>query len=277
MTDTAHLFSVSLPSAMDSRLRRWLGLGLVALTSLGVTVAGCAFPVRATSLSPAPRANVMQAPANVVKFTLLSADIPDRANIGDPWDDDGTPPDPYVRVLRNGQLVYESEPVRDTLRPVFNRTLRKNLRAGPRDTLRIELWDDDGGGDDSLGFWQGTGLPSTALIGARSQVLLSSRATIEVQADAPMGHRGLGIEEYELRGSRLVVVRVAEQSPAGRAGIRAGDSIVAIGGRRVDDMTDGEAASELSLAAERRSVIEVRRGERTMEIEVDQREVWLSM
>ena len=88
----------------------------------------------------------------------------------------------------------------------------------------------------------------------------------------------MGIEEYELRPDALVVLRVAAHSPASRANLEAGDAIVAVGERAISDLTQAEAASALSMAAQRQSQLTVRNAngdERT--VDLDRHFVWQTM
>jgi carboxyl-terminal processing protease len=58
---------------------------------------------------------------------------------------------------------------------------------------------------------------------------------------------GLGVE-LKTQAAALVIVRVITGSPAQRAGIRAGDRIVAVNGRLTQDMTTDQAANQLQGA-----------------------------
>jgi membrane-associated protease RseP (regulator of RpoE activity) len=73
----------------------------------------------------------------------------------------------------------------------------------------------------------------------------SDRLRIELWDSNPIKDHGLGLS-YEVRLSELYVTKVYPYSPAARAGLRAGDQIVALGGKPVATMAEGEAQSSLN-------------------------------
>ena len=83
--------------------------------------------------------------------------------------------------------------------------------------------------------------------------------------------------------AQLLHLWVVVGTTAGRAGIRPGHRIVAIGGRAVRDMDDHQAASALSMAAERRQDLSIvrtsgREGQEGMDHKpLDRGYVWLTM
>ena len=72
---------------------------LCLLFCLSVVVA-CVHPQRATSLSPVQDLSGVEAPPDLIRLSFQSAIIPPTARGGQPWDEDGSPPDPFVRVYR---------------------------------------------------------------------------------------------------------------------------------------------------------------------------------
>lgn len=245
----------------------------------GLLAVGCVYPRRSTSLSPAHASREgLNAPAYVVAFTIVSAQTPARARGDLAWDDGGGLPDCYVRVYRNETQVFESSTLFDTLEPRWNETLPRNLYIPPDADLRFEVWDRDTVGGDPVGVYRNRGLPDHAVPGALALIPLDSGATLTVRVDAPRAHRGVGIEEYELQPAALVIRTVAPYSPAARAGLARGDRIVAIGERPIDDLSDAEAASALSLAQDRRHALRVTREDGAeREVELDEGHVWLSL
>ena len=246
------------------------------LLGLSLTVLGaCAYPRRSPALSsvaPAEAANV-RAPEAVTRLRFVSAEIPLRQRGDLPWDDEGSEADALVRVYRGDTLLYESEPVRDSVRPTFD-FVTDNLVLPSSADLRIELWDDDPGIPEPIGIWRGRGLPRTALPGADSRLQLEGGATLLFRVEEPEVHRGVGVVLYESRGSSLHVLDVIERSPAGRAGIRAGDDIVAIGGKTIDELGADEATGALSMAASRRSTVTFRHGDDEQTVELDGGYTW---
>lgn len=241
---------------------------------------GCAYPRRSTSLAPSQRGETSTAPDFIWQIEVVEAVVPPRQRSGSNWDEDeDSKPDPFVRIYRNDELVWESDVVQDSLEPRWNARLERNVRLAPENDLRIELWDRDRAvGSDPIGTWRSRGLPATALPDADSRINLEGGAQVVLRLHRPQAHRGVGIQLYEVRSDSLVVLEIIEHSPAGRAGIQPGDRIVAIGDKQVTDLGEARAASELSLAADRDSRLTVLKptGARS-QVELDSGLVWLTM
>lgn len=242
---------------------------------------GCVYPRRSTSLSPvsAERSSgTIGAPAEIWTLTVVGANVRPRKSGGLAWDESGGLPDVYARIIRDGRLIFETETIDDSLTPEWNATLPRNVRIDARTPLRIEVWDRDLVGSDPVGIYDRRGLPQMAVEGADARIMLEGGSWLTIRRSAPRPHRGVGIGQYELRPDQLYVVEVLPHSPAARAGIEPGDAIVAIGERRVADMSDGEAATALSMAVSRNQPLTVRRGEGAeREVELDRGFVWLTM
>jgi membrane-associated protease RseP (regulator of RpoE activity) len=253
-------------------------LVLSSLVLSSLVLSSCAYPRRATTLAAVPPGNLAGAPDALWTLRLVRASVPPGRRGGGGWDDGDGKPDPYVRLYRDDALVFESPVIEDTLSPAFELELPRNVLLPSSAKLRFELWDEDGVSDDPIGVWRGTGLPASALPDADALVRMDSSAELVSRITAPRAHRGVGIPEYEVRADRLEVISVLPHSPAGRAGIQPGDAVVAIAGVPIATMTEAEAATALSLAVERRSVVTVTTttGERA-ELPLDQGYVWLAM
>ncbi|MBW2462282.1 MAG: PDZ domain-containing protein, partial [Deltaproteobacteria bacterium] len=164
----------------------------------------------------------------------------------------------------------------DSLEPTFEVTLPQNVYMPPDRPLRIELWDADVS-DQIIGVWRGTGLPSNALPDADAGLMLEGGTNLIFRIHPPETHRGIGITEYEVRGNSLRIVSVERFSPAGRAGLEAGDDITAIGGRSIGDYGAAAAASALSMAMDRREPLQVVRHGQPRSVTVDRDLTWLTM
>ncbi len=259
-------------------MARLSGWGFVVLG--GVLAVGCAYPRRGTSLTPAGnQVQSLGVPAHVWKLRLVGASVPPQRRGGMDWDEDGGLPDAFVRIYRGGELVFESPVREDTLEPTFDEALPKNVWLPPDQEVRLELWDrDDGPANDPIGIWRGQGLPGNAVPDADARISMENGASLTLRLSVPEAHRGVGVAQYEVRSDELILLEVLEHSPAGRAGLSAGDRVVSIGGRRVEEMSEAEAASALSMAADRREALSVRKTSgQEEEVELDRGYVWLTM
>ena len=252
-------------------------LPLLCLIAATVALAsGCVYPRRSTSLStvPAARASRMGAPADVWQLTFVEAHVRPRKSGDLSWDEEEGLPDVYVRFMRDGEVIFETQTVADSLNPQWNESPEHNIRLSSQSQVRIEVWDRDLVGGDPVGIYNQRGLPDMAIEGAEARILLEGGSWLTIRRSAPQPHRGLGISQYELRPDRLIVVEVMPYSPASRAGLEAGDAITAIGEQTVADLNNGQAASALSMSATRHSSITYERGTRTETVELDRGFVW---
>jgi hypothetical protein len=227
-------------------IRLAANLALTAALAI-MMAAGCAYPRRTTPLTPVTgQPDSLNQPDDVWQLTILGAQVPPRQRSGLAWDGEDGGPDPFVRLYRAGELVWESDPVEDTLKPEFEQTLATNVWLPDDRKLRFELWDADRLGKDPIGVWRGRGLPESALPGAEARLLTDSRANLVFRIDPPKRYRGSGIRRYEVRSSTLRVLEVIERSPAGRAGIDKNSKITSIEGRSISELGEKRAASSLA-------------------------------
>jgi len=253
---------------------RWMTVMVLVLAT------GCVYPRRGTSLTPVRRegAGMIAAPSDIWQLTIVDAEIAPRKRGDLPWDEGGGGPDAFVRVYRDEQLLFETAVVSDSHTPSWDIALPHNVHVAPGASLRFELWDQDTVGADPVGQYRTRGLPPNALPDADARLMLEGGSYVTIRVSAPRPHRGVGIEQYEVRPDALVVLRVASHSPASRANLAPGDAILAIGDRRVSAMSEAEAASALSMASQRETPLTVRGPngqERTVDLDRDF--VWQTM
>lgn len=246
-------------------------LPLLLLLVVGL---GCAYPRRSTSLCPVTT-EARPAPADIWRVAFHQSVIPPRQRGDQPWDEDGSPPDVFVRVYRNDTLLFESAPV-EGLQPNLD-AITPNLHFPSGASTRIELWDADGVMPTIIGVWRGNGLPTGAMEDGDTRIMLDGNASVGFRVLAPEASRGAGIPSYEVRRKELRVLEVFEHSPAGRAGIVPGDAIVAIGGEAIEDLGEARAAGALSRACSEATRLSVKRRDgRTEDLVLDRDFVWIA-
>ena len=207
---------------------------------------------------------------------LVGADLPQFKGAGLPWDSDGSGPDPYLRLIVNDRVVWESPAQEDTLHPRWNVTLPRNIYVSSSTKFRLELWDRDAASSDPGGAYTRVGVPESALPEAEARLSLDNGGAITIVLGSPRAYRGVGIR-YEVRGDGLLVLYVEPFSPAARAGVKAGDLITAIGDSRVERVGGEKAASELSLAGDRGSMLTLSDGKTERTAQLDRDFLWLTM
>lgn len=253
----------------------WISIACVLVGASGA----CAYPRRETLTVPAPPAaegTILEGPAGLYSIRLIGAEIPAFKGGGLAWDSDGSGPDPFVRLLLDDRVVWESPPQENTQRPAWNITLPRNIQVATTTKFRIELWDEDTANSDPAGAITRAGVPESALPNAVARLPLDNFGTVSITIAAPRASRGVGLR-YEDRGDGLFVLAVEPFSPAGRAGIRVGDMIVAIAGSRVEDLGGDRASSQLSLASDRASTLTVSTEGHEREATLDRGFLWLTM
>jgi PDZ domain/C2 domain len=254
-------------------------LAWIVLASL--VLVGCAYRRHTTPLHLEPDARVpsKERPGHMYTFRLISARVDGQKISGLPWDDDGSGPDPFVRLHVAGRLIWESEVKENQVAPEWNAVLPRNVVIGPESPFRLELWDwDTAISADPIGRIERTGLPPTVVPDAIARLQLDNKGTAVVMITAPRAHRGVGVT-VEVRSDALKVLAVEPYSPGARAGIKVGDLITGIASERVEHMDDADAMSELSMASERGYKLTVADAEGLNERDVilDKGYVWLVM
>ena len=253
---------------------------VIALVSCAGVVAGCAYQRYTTPLHPELNLRLASKdqPGGLYTFRLIDAEVPPTKISGLTWDDDGSGPDPFVRLYVDGRLVWESEVKDDTTRPEWNAVLPRNIEVHRNSLFRLELWDwDTTISADPIGQIEHRGLPDSAVPGAQTRLQVDTRSTVQIMVNAPHAHTGVGVS-VEARPDALKVYAIEPYSPAARAGIRIGDMIVGVGSERVSHMGPSDAVSELSLAAERgHKLVIAGPNNQEREVTLDKGYVWLVM
>ena len=224
---------------------------LVLIPGLGA-LAGCAAiypevsaPVRnvaaGSSLSPPP-------PANLVYLQVEAAQIPRLTRGGKAWDATGAAaPDPFVVVTLQGKELFRTSVASNTFDPRWPDEAPNNTWMPPDALLEVELWDANPINNQPICVKR---LRNWRDWVKRERLRLDCPGGAEVilAVEPARARKGIGIF-YELRTSSVYITRVAEQSPAARAGLRSGDQITSIQGKPVATMEENEARSLINAYA----------------------------
>lgn len=233
-----------LSSTLFSRTRRTSCL--LALLSL-LAASGCfvLYPELAARLrQPAPGQALDPPPPDDIRWLrIVSARIPERTRDGRSWDDGGLP-DPYARVLVNGQEILRTGVQSDTLEPTWPGSPSGNFRVVPGDRLRVELWESNPLVDTPIGIRE---LASPSFAAGELHVELEGGGSLTLAFEPARARIGLGLS-VELRPGTAVISRVMAGGSAERAGLAKGDEVLEIDGRPVRRMSAGEIQSALNAA-----------------------------
>lgn len=239
--------------------RRVLPCSSFALLSL--IACGAIFPRYRTPLRPPPpgmleSGGLTAPPPEIRRLTFVSAELPPSRADQRTWDDDGHP-DLYCVLLRNGEEIYRTPVVRDTLRPEWPHA-SVTVRFDPRARLRFELRDDDGPVSELVSEIEFTGIPEGALAGGNVSLQLTRGATLFLRAEAPAPMVGMGLE-YEIHEEHVRVLALEAVCPARTAGLRVGDRITAIDGRPVASLGEVGVRQAMDRSALRDVTLRVER------------------
>jgi hypothetical protein len=223
---------------------------LFALTGAAM---GCAavYPEIAPPLKPPPAGRKIEppAPADLLYIDFVNAEIPPRTRDGRPWDSlGGSLPDPFAKLIVDDREIIKTPIQSDTLAPTWPDQKRANYRV-PRDAeIRLEVWDSNPLNNHPIcikklrDFGEQAGpIPY--------DVDCDSGAHVRIRVEPAHGLWGLGFN-YELSASGAAISHVFPESPAARAGLKLGEDIMEIQGKKVDQMESGEAQSLVNANAQ---------------------------
>ena len=180
-------------------------------------------------------------------ISFKGATVPPQTRDGRKWGGDlgrGTP-DPYAVLLVNGSVLIKTPVQSNTLEPTWPSGPAGNFRVKETDRFRIELWDSKTVNDHPIGIKDMGPLSEEVQHLKEADLECDTGAQVRVAFEPPHARMGLGLH-YELRVGEAYVTRVYEESPAGRAGLKAGDQILSLEGRDVSAMKSLEVQSSLN-------------------------------
>jgi hypothetical protein len=186
-------------------------------------------PAAGATLQPPP-------PSSVVWLRIAAAHVPAARPNGNPWDDDGSPPDPYVVVRIDGEKILQSSVASDTTDPTWKHGPRGNYEIPDGAKVQIEVLDDDGLGGETIAV---STVPPPRADEAKAGIgsfELGGSVVVKLGVEPAHALWGLGFD-YKLVLQTCRLTAVFAHGPAGRAGIGVGDEISSIDGAAVADLS----------------------------------------
>jgi PDZ domain-containing protein len=148
-------------------------------------------------------------------------------------------------LLVNGKLLLKTPVQGGTLAPTWPEGPAGNFRLKETDRFRVELWDSNTINDHPIGVKEMGRLEDDVERSGEADVECDSGAHVRIAFEPAHGRLGLGFY-YELRIGEVYVTRMYQESPAGRAGIKPGDQIMMLDGKKVASMKADEVKSVLN-------------------------------
>lgn len=233
-----------------------------AAAALASSACGAVYPELSSPVRAVPEGKQLAPPApkTLHYIAFQSAKIPGRTRDGRRWDSyGGSAPDPFAKLLVNGKELIVTPVQANTLAPTWPDQKRANYELPRNAELTIELWDSNPIHHHPICMKSIKDVDEQVVQDTLS-IECASGAQIRLTIAPARPKQGLGLY-YELRTSDVAVTRVVRHSPAAWAGLRAGDRIVSIQGRRVQTMDEGEAQSLINAHSRTGLQLQVQRSE----------------
>jgi len=220
----------------------WGMLLALELSGCGAVYPQLETPVRTPpshiTLAPPP-------PDDLLFLKFAGAVIPSRTRDGRKWDSvGGSLPDAFAKLIVDGKVILETPVQSNTLTPTWPGQTVANYQVPSGASVKIEVWDSNALNNSPIC------VSDTRLEEGEEPMQISCNSGAEVKLYVQPAHGRLGVGLfYELRTDEVVVTRVLKESPAARAGLVRGDSLLKIQGKPVKTMQDGEAQSLINANA----------------------------
>ena len=150
-------------------------------------------------------------------------------------------PDPFAKLFLGEEEIVRTPVQSNTLTPTWPDGVKSNYRVPKGSVLRVELWDKNPINNHPICVWDIKHPHREAQQGSLD-ILCDSGAKVRLAIAPAKAKIGVGFY-YELRTQDVYVSRVVAESPAARAGVKPGDRIMAIQGKDVRKMEEGEPKS----------------------------------
>src|SRR5262252_2936930 len=209
--------------------------GLVFVVAAAAVGCGAVYPEISPPLKAPPAGRKIEPPPpqDLFYIEFVKADIPSRTRDGREWDSlGGSLPDPFAKLIVNDREIIKTPIQSDTLAPTWPDQTRANYRIAKDATIRVEIWDSNPLNNHPICIKKIRDLQDLAGP-IPVTVDCDSGAHFSMRVEPAHGLWGLGFK-YELSASAIAVSRVLPESPAYRAGIRQGDDVVQIQGKKVE-------------------------------------------
>lgn len=223
---------------MPSRLLAAFRLASVFLSALALAGCPAVFPELGTRTRALPAGQPLDPPPpeEIRWLRVLSARVPEKSRGGRPWQANGKLADPYAKISVNGKEIFRTAVQWNTLEPTWPDGPRGNFKITSDDKLRIDLWDANPLNDRPICVQDIGHIDEDQLIEKQIRVGCDGGAEVVLAFEKAHPILGAGLW-YELRIDTCVVTRLLQGSPAARAGLKAGDEILEINGRKVQATT----------------------------------------
>jgi hypothetical protein len=228
------------------------GSWLLVPATLLLSACGAVFPEIAPPVKapPAGRELTPPPPADLLYVAFEKAEIPTRTRDGRQWDNiGGSLPDPFAKLFVNDREITHTSIQSNTLKPTWPDQKHANYRIPSSAHVRVELWDSNPINNHTICSKTLHNLPEMAGPDA-VEVECDSGAHMSLRVEPAHARWGVGFN-YELRTQGgVAITRVLPESPAARAGLKAGEEVLEIGGKPVRGMDRDEAQSRINADAQ---------------------------
>lgn len=217
-------------------------LMMMALLSLGC---GVVYPEVATPLRMPPPDFKLEPPppGDLLYIRFKGAVIPPRTRDGRKWDTVGNAaPDPYAKLIVNGKELILTPVQSDTARPTWPDQKHANYRIPSGANVKVEVWDSNALVAHPICHEEVLDIHDQVELEHAREINCDSGARVLLLVEPAHGRIGLGFY-YEVGTDHGAITRVITESPAAREQIKPGERIVAVQGKPVDGMVDGQLKS----------------------------------
>lgn len=216
---------------------------------------GCAATASGGLLTHAPAATGAKleppAPPDLYWVKFTGAEIPDKSPGGQLWDDVDELPDPFAVIYVDDREVLRGSTEGNTLSPTWPEGPSGNILLPRGSSFKLELFDADALENTLIGRGKfvapttdelNEGFMWIQLEAASGGGARARRGRVKLSIEAPHALIGFGFG-IEVDREKVFVTECLEHSPAGRAGVRKGDKLLAVNGVNIAPATESEGRS----------------------------------